>query len=141
MAWWAWLLIGFMLVAAEVVSTGLFLLFFGISALIVGALVAGGLINPAWVQWLLFSVIAAVSVALFRKPLMLRLKLNQRKDQDTMIGETARASEDIPANAQGKAELRGSTWMARNAGAAPILRGQICKVERVEGIVLIVRGD
>src|SRR6185436_14349625 len=96
MTWWAWLILGFALMGAEVLSTGLFLLFFGISAVLVGALSWAGLGGPAWVEWLLFSVLSIGSVGLFRKPLLARLRLNERKELDTMVGEEARAVEDIP---------------------------------------------
>ena len=138
MTWWAWLILGFALMGAEVLSTGLFLLFFGISAVLVGALSWAGLGGPAWVEWLLFSVLSIGSVSLFRKPLLARLRLNERKELDTMVGEEARAVEDIPPSGQGKVELRGSVWMARNVSQEPIMRGQISRVQRVDGIVLFV---
>jgi membrane protein implicated in regulation of membrane protease activity len=141
MTWWAWLILGFALMAAEIVSMGLFLLFVGISAVIVGTLSWAGIVGPEWMEWLMFSIMSIVSVALFRKPLMRRLRLNEKKEVDTMIGEGARATEDIPANGQGKVELRGTVWMARNLGGAPILRGQASRVERVDGIVLFVRAE
>jgi len=141
MAWWAWVVFGFVLMVAEVFTTGIFLIFFGIAAVIVGALAWAGLAGPVWMEWLLFSIISIVSLGLFRKPLLRKAKLNERKDVDTMVGEKARAMEDIAANANGQAELRGSAWMARNIGPQPIVNGQVCTVERVDGIVLMVRSE
>jgi membrane protein implicated in regulation of membrane protease activity len=43
-------------------------------------------------------------------------------------------------NAIGKAELRGSTWNARNVGETPITEDQRCRVESVDGLTLSVRG-
>jgi membrane protein implicated in regulation of membrane protease activity len=138
MSWWAWLILGFALMAAEIVSMGLVLLFLGVSAVIVGALSWAGLSGPAWMEWLLFSILSLVSVGFFRKPLLRKLRLNEKRDIDTMVGEQARAIEDIPANGQGKVELRGSVWTARNLGGTPILSGQPCRVDRVDGITLFV---
>jgi len=141
MEWWAWVILGLVLLAAEMVSAGLFLVFFGIGGIVVGGLVRFGVIEAAWMQWATFSVVSLVSMALLRKPLQQRLKINVRKDQDTMLGERAVATEEMAAGGLGKVELRGSTWQARNLGEAPVKSGQGCKVERVEGITLLVRGE
>ena len=141
MEWWAWVILGFVLLAAEMVSAGLFLMFFGVGGLVVGGLVRLHLLEAAWMQWLAFSVVSLGSMALLRKPLQHRLKINVRKDQDTMLGERAVATEEMAAGGIGKVELRGSTWQARNLGDAPVKSGQGCKVEKVEGITLLVRGE
>lgn len=141
MEWWVWVILGFVLLAAEMVSAGLFLMFFGVGGIVVGALVRFHVIEAAWMQWLAFSVVSLGSMALLRKPLQHRLKINVRKDQDTMLGERAVASGEIAPGGLGKVELRGSTWQARNVGGSPVKSGQGCKVEKVEGITLLVRGE
>ena len=46
-----WVLLGFGLMLGEVVTPGgFFFLFFGVGALVVGAIVWAGLADPAWVQ-------------------------------------------------------------------------------------------
>jgi hypothetical protein len=141
MEWWLWVILGFVLLAAEMVSAGLFLMFFGVGGIVVGGLVRLHVIEAAWMQWLAFSVVSLGSMALLRKPLQQRLKINVRKDQDTMLGERAVATEEIAAGGLGKVGMRGSTWQARNLGDSPVKSGQGCKVERVEGITLLVRGE
>ena len=59
---------------------------------------------------------------------------------DAVVGQMAQALEDIAVDAIGKAELRGSAWAARNVGATAITRSQRCRVERVEGLTLHLRG-
>ncbi len=141
MVWWLWAVLGFVLMAAETLHMGLFLVFFGFSAVLVGVLTRFGLAGPEWTQWLLFSSISVVSVLLFRKPLLKLLSLNVHKDVDTMIGETAKAMEAIEVNARGKAELRGSTWNAVNVGGKALGAGDFCRVERVEGLTINVRAE
>ncbi len=141
MEWWMWVILGFVLLAAEMVSAGLFLMFFGVGGIVVGGLVRFHVIEAAWMQWLAFSVVSLGSLALLRKPLQHQLKINVRKDQDTMLGERAVATEEIAAGASGKVEMRGSTWQARNVGDSPVKHGQGCRVEKVEGITLLVRGE
>ena len=76
MQWWAWILFGLALLAAEMLTPGgFFVLFFGLAALIVGGLVAIGATGPVWTEWLLFSVIAVVSLIVFRKRLVDALKM------------------------------------------------------------------
>jgi membrane protein implicated in regulation of membrane protease activity len=47
----------------------------------------------------------------------------------------------MAVNAVGKAELRGASLTARNAGDKPLARGQRCTVERVEGLTIFVRAE
>ena len=141
MEWWAWVILGLVLLAAEMVSAGLFLIFFGVGGIVVGVLVRFGVIEAAWMQWAAFSVVSLVSMALLRKPLQHRLKINVHKDQDTMLGERAVATEEIAVGGLGKVEMRGSPWQGRNVGDSPVKAGQGCKVEKVEGITLLVRGE
>ena len=139
--WWMWLVLGLVLMALEVVTPGgFFVLFFGIGAAFVGLLDFAGLHMSFPAQGLLFVIIAVVSIILFRKPLQQRFQGNMPKGRvDNLVGETARALEDIPAGGIGKAELRGSAWNAHNIGDAPIPGSTRCRVERVDGLTLHVR--
>ena len=141
MAWWAWMLLGLALLIGEMVTPGLFLLFFGVGALVVGFLDLAGVGGPPWMQWVIFSAVSIVSMLLFRKPLLERMKQRETGDIDQLKDEHAVAMEEIVNNAMGKAELRGSPWNAKNVGAATISPGQRCRVERVEGLILYVRAD
>src|SRR5215213_5363502 len=114
MAWWLWVVVGIGLMVAEVITPGTFIaLFFGISAILVGALVLIDIGGPDWLQWVLFPFIALGLIAVARKFLRDKVTGSPRK-VDTIVGETATATEDIPVNAVGKVELRGSSWNAQN---------------------------
>lgn len=143
MAWWIWLVLGFLLLLVEVLTPGgFYIVFFGLAAIVVALASAAGLEGPLWVQGLLFAILSVAGLALFRKPLMKKLHRGQAgKEVDSLVGETAIAMGDIAADGIGQAELRGSAWNARNVGAAPVLRGQRCTVERVEGLMLWVRAQ
>jgi membrane protein implicated in regulation of membrane protease activity len=140
MTWWLWVLLGFFLLIVELVTPGgFYILFFGIGAIIVGTLDSLGLAGPDWMQWLLFSVLSVGCLLIFRRPLMRKLRPSRAdRPVDSLVGETAQAMEDIPAGGQGKAELRGASWNARNTGQQALLRGQRCQVDKVEGLVLWV---
>lgn len=142
MSWWIWVALGLVLAAIELATPGgIFIIFFGIAALAVGALTLAGLIASTWVQWLLFPVIALVAVRLFRQPLLGRLGMRDNSAVDTLIGELAMPSTDIVPGGHGRAEMRGSTWNVRNVAAVPIAAGQRCRVVMVEGLVLDIRPE
>ena len=92
MIWWYWMVLGLALLGAEMTTPGgFYILFFGLSALIVGTLAGLDVVQTDWLQWLLFSVIAVLSLLLFRGPLLARIS-DERKGQpdiDSMVGETA----------------------------------------------------
>jgi membrane protein implicated in regulation of membrane protease activity len=143
MPWWMWAILGLFLLILEVQTfSGFYVMFFGIGALLVGALVAAGSGGPPSVQWLLFSVLSLVALSLFRRPIMQRLAPSRPgREVDSMLRETAIASEDIASGAVGKVELRGSSWSARNVGPSLLAKSQRCRVERVDELMLSVRAE
>ncbi len=139
MIWWIWVLIGFALLAIEFASTTLHVAFFGLGGLFVALLVGLGWHGPLWAQILVFTTFSLVALLVIRPPLMRKLKLNESKDVDTLIGENAIAMADIAVHGFGKAEMRGSSWNAQNVGTSPLTKGQRCTVESVEGLVIRIR--
>jgi membrane protein implicated in regulation of membrane protease activity len=140
MEWWIWILLGLGLLVVEMVTPGgLFALFFGFSGLLVAGLSALGL-GPAWLQWLVFAALGVVLLLLLRRRLQERLE-TRNIPVDSLVGEIAFPLEDLPAGATGRAELRGTSWTARNAGAAPLARGCRCQVEKVEGLTIWIRPE
>ena len=82
------------------------------------------------------------SLVLFRNPLMRKLNLGAgAADIDTLAGETGTVLEDMGAGANGRVELRGTTWSARNAGSTPLARGHRCVVVRAERLTLLVKPE
>ena len=138
MSWWIWLLLGLCLAALELLSAGgFYLVFFGISALLLGTLQLAGFVPAAWLQWFLFTAIAFVLLALFRNPLLRRLKPTHGP-VDQIVGGIAIPVEDIPPGEVGRAELRGTGWSVRNAHHGPLVKGQRCRVQRVDGLMLFL---
>ena len=139
MVWWYWMVLGLALLGAEMTTPGgFYILFFGLSALLVGTLAGLEVVSVDWLQWLLFSVIAVGSLLVFRGPLLARM--NDGRDAhapvDSMVGEVVIPLEALPAGATGRAELRGSTWTAKNVGPTDFRKGQRGKVTKVDGLTL-----
>lgn len=63
---WNWLIFGMLLMGLELLAPGVFLLWLGLAALLVGLL--SFVINPSWqMQILMFAVFAAAAVPLWRR--------------------------------------------------------------------------
>jgi hypothetical protein len=143
MSWWIWLLLGLVLVLAEVLTPGGFaLLLFGAAALLTGFIAATHVLTAWWAQWLLFAFLSIALLAALRQPLVRALRPpNVVENIDTLVGETALAVRDIAVNQVGKAEMRGTSWSARNVGSAPLVDGQRCRVQKVDGLMLWVKAE
>jgi inner membrane protein len=144
MVWWYWMVLGLVLLGAEMTTPGgFYILFFGLSALLVGALAGFDIVLMDWLQWLLFSVIAIGSLLVFRGPLLARINdgTSTHADVDSMIGEVATALEALPAGATGKAELRGTTWTTKNVGSIAVDKGQRGRVTKVDGLTLWITAE
>ncbi len=138
--WWHWIAVGLVLVVLEIAAPGgFFVIFFGLAAMAVGALMLAGVAGELWVQLLLFSVLSAVFLLVFRNPLLRRFKFDRGTDEiDNLTGEPATALEDIAPSEAGRVELRGSTWRARNGSALPISRGARVRVIAVDRLTVVV---
>lgn len=142
MLWWQWLILGLLLIGMEILTLGglgnFYFLFFGMAAVLVSLLVWLGLNEPIYLQWFLFAVFGIVSFFALRKPLQAKASFGKQDELpvDSMVGEQATLVENVEAQRVGRAELRGSTWSARNAGTTTLLKGSSAKVIRVEGLTL-----
>ncbi len=144
MPWWGWVAAGMLMLVAELalVDAAFYLVFLGISALLVGAAELFGFHLPFWMQWTLFALLAVASLVLFQGKVYDRLRGGTFAEiPEGVTGDTAVAKEAIAAGARGRVELRGASWTARNAGAEPIEAGARCRVVRADGLTLEVRAE
>jgi membrane protein implicated in regulation of membrane protease activity len=139
MSWWMWVLLGVVLLAVEIVTPGgLFALFFGASAILVGGLVALG-VEARWLQWLLFAGLGVVLVGALRR--RLRPRMAGDPAVDGLVGELAIPQEDLAPGATGRADLRGAPWTAINDGGTTLRGGQRCRVSRAENLTIYIRAE
>ncbi|MBS1107122.1 MAG: hypothetical protein H6Q91_2624 [Deltaproteobacteria bacterium] len=144
MPWWGWIVVGAVLLAAElfVIPTDFFLVFLGTSAVAVGLLGLLGVDAPVWAQWAIFGVLSVVSLVFFRGWLKARLHRTEvPRVDDTLAGEIGVARESLAPGAVGLVELRGTGWSARNVGDAVLESGARVRVERLDGLTLQVRRE
>ncbi|HYK04415.1 MAG TPA: NfeD family protein [Thermoanaerobaculia bacterium] len=141
MSWWIWVVIGFLLLCVEFASTTMHLGLFAVGAFVTAIVVATGANVPLSGQIVIFTITSLLSFFFIRPALMKRLRLDEKKVVDSLVGEQAMTLEDIGVGGNGRAEMRGTTWSARNIGETALIRGQRCIVAAVEGLVLHVRAS
>ncbi len=141
MSWWIWVVLAFLLLCVEFVSTSMHIGIFAVGAFVVGIVIGlGAEMSLAW-QIVLFTAVSLFSFFVIRPALMRKLRLHEKKVVDSLVGEQAMALEEIGPGGSGRAEMRGTTWSARNVGETALTRGQRCIVAHVEGLVLHVRAS
>lgn len=140
MPWWGWMGVGMLLLAAELffIEADFFLVFLGVAAVLTGLLGWAVPELPTWGQWLAFAVLALVSMVLFRKRVYRLLRREVTDLPNDMLREQFELPTGLPVDGSCRVELRGSTWSARNVGAAPIVPGGKARVVGVDGITLNV---
>ncbi len=140
MTWWLWVVAGLVLLVLELLTPGVFFLFFGFAALVVGVWEATADGLGLALQMGVFSGLSIVTLLVFRGPILRRIRARPQDGPrvDPIVGEVAVARAIIPPRGHGQVELRGSVWNAVNAGGDPIEPGARCRVVRVEGLTLHV---
>jgi membrane protein implicated in regulation of membrane protease activity len=143
MEWWAWIAVGAILLGSELafVDAQFYLVFIGASALVVGFLTLGGLADAVWLQWLVFAVLSCGSMVTFRRRIYERLRRNLPTMKQGPAGETVILPAALAPGDTCRLEFRGSSWSAINAGTSVIGEGARARIERVDGLTLVVHGD
>jgi len=143
MQWWAWIAVGAILFGSELafVDAQFYLVFVGASAAIVGLLDLSGFALAQWLQWVVFGVLSMVSMVTFRRRIYERLRRNLPVMKLGVAGETVVVPAALAPGDTCRLEFRGTSWSAINAGASVIGEGARARIERVDGLTLIVHGD
>jgi membrane protein implicated in regulation of membrane protease activity len=143
MQWWAWIAVGAILLGSELafVDAQFYLVFVGTSAFIVGMLQLTGLGMPEWLQWLIFAAIAATSVLTFRRRIYERMRRKLPAMKGGPAGEIITLPTGLSPGETCRLEYRGGSWSAINGGKAAIPAGTRARIDRVDGLTLVVHGD
>ena len=137
-SFWAWLCIGFALLALELLASFTFFLWLGTSALVT-ALVLFLFPETTWqVQFLIFSILSVISIILSRRFLVNQQsksevpKLNRRAEQ--YIGRIFTLSENIEQG-EGKIKVDDTYW---KVSGPRLEKGTEVRVTGAEGAVFTV---
>ncbi len=134
---WNWLILAGLFFVLELFAPGIFLVWFGIAAAIVGAVAL--ILDVSW-QWqfMLFAALSLVAVFAARKFLRSndaqsdRPLLNQRAQQH--VGKSYMVADAIE-NGRGKVKIGDTLWRAEGPDAA---QGAHVKVTGADGTTLMV---
>ena len=143
MPWWGWIILGALLLGAEVlgVDAAFYLMFIGLAAVITGFLEVAGLNLEPWVQWVVFAVIALVLMVFFRKKLYAKLRGGGVGYEVGPAGETIRLEQNLEPGERGRIAYRGTDWSIVNAGDRVLEKGQQVEINAVDGLTLKVGGS
>jgi membrane protein implicated in regulation of membrane protease activity len=138
MLWWQWVVLGVLLLGAEtMVDAEFYLVFLGVSAVVVGLVDLAWPGSPMWVEWFLFSAVAVASLLFFRGWLYGKLRGAPGHDSG-LIGEIGVIEASIDAGETGRIKLRGTSWAARNIGDQSLDADARARIAAVSGVTVDV---
>lgn len=136
---WHWLAFGLLLLSGELLGTAGYLLWLGISGIIVGALLA--ILPLSWqMQWTAFASFSLITTWLWwryqhRKDRHSESEGSLNQKQKQLLGQITRLETDVQ---HGNCRIRigDTTWSARALQDIPA--NTLVKVTHVDGIVLTI---
>ncbi|MDX6614624.1 MAG: hypothetical protein QOD75_3810 [Blastocatellia bacterium] len=143
--WILWVILGVILIVAEVFTTGFVLLWFGIGAL--AAALAGLVgVDSLALQFLIFAVVSIALTAASRTIFVKYFSREEHGDSlrsgvDGLPGKVGTVvSSSRGAMNEGAVKVFGSTWTAYPApGEEPLEAGERVQVESIQGASIYVR--
>lgn len=136
---WSWFIIGCLLMALEALIPGVFILWIGVAAIVVGLFVSAWPEAPLGLQFLVLAVAIGLSVwvglRLHRKRKLSPEQSSLNSGLHSYIGRQAVA---ITAFAQGQGRVRLDDSFYTALCSAPIAEGDPVRVVGIEGSMLLV---
>lgn len=133
-----WIAVIIAAIAVEAASAQLVSIWFAGGGLI--GLIAHFLHAPFWVQ-VIAAAVATLILLLATRPLVRRFLRGKetRTNADRVVGRTAVVTEPIDnVLAKGRVSVLGNDWTARSLDGGTIPAGTQVRVERIEGVKLLV---
>jgi inner membrane protein len=142
MTWWGWIIVGAILLGAELtfVNAQFYLVFIGIAAILVGLVTATTAI-ASWAQWALFAVVAIVSMVMFRSRIYHRFRGALPTVNAGPTGGVITLHVPLAAGESCQAEYRGTVWTVQNDSDVAIPTGSRARVTSVRSLTLLVKPD
>jgi len=134
-----WMILGFILLIAEMFTASFFIMWFGVSALFT-ALVSWLWIDSFTLQLVIFAGVSFLLV-LFTRKLANKMsgEPSRKITQDEIIGKTGIVTETILSdNSKGLVKMNGQIWRAVSEKGTEIERGKKVVVKRLYGVKIYV---
>jgi inner membrane protein len=142
MPWWGWFILAAALLAFElfVIDAQFYLVFLGVSAVLVGVLDLADGDMAAWQQWLAFAALSLVTMIAFRdRVYQLVRKRTGHVQQPLTLGDRIVIPVRLEPGKTCRADYRGSSWTARNIDQQAIDAGKEAVIAHIDGLTLHVR--
>lgn len=135
-----WAIATVALIVLEIVTVDLIAVWFAGGAL--AAFVSSLFISELWLQILVFIVVSAI-LLIATRPIVRRVSSEQKKvatNVDSLIGKECIVKEEINnLENRGRVLADGLLWTARTADGTSAAIGEICVIDSIVGVKLIVR--
>ena len=139
MPWWGWLIGGVALLGLELflVEAEFYLVFIGVSAVIVGLLDLAGVDLVEWQQWLVFAALLVVTMVTFRRRLhaFVRGRVGHVRERVTS-GDRVLVPVQLEPGQSCRVEYHGTSWSARNVDVLPLAAGSEAVISNVDDLTL-----
>lgn len=132
-----WAIIGVVMMIVEIFAVSFFFLFIGVGAFVTALLSWTGITDSLVTQLIVFSVVSAASMLIFRKKLRESFN-NKGGDYNEFKGEKARVISPISPNSDGKVFFRGADWIAYSDSSVEIPINSPVAIKKADGIRLLV---
>ena len=140
MPWWGWIIVGIVLFASELllIDAAFYLVFIGTAAIIIGLILTIDPTLSTSIQWILFAILAIVSMVFFRKKLYKKIRGNLPGYKQGLTGDIIQLPEPLAPGDSCRLDYRGTTWTVVNRGTDTIPINTDIKIDKVEGLTLIL---
>lgn len=143
-AWWVFVVVGIVLMIAEIFTPGFVILWFGMAALITAIPVYLG---ASLTEVVLSYAVAVLLLGVFGRRLMLRVSaLSGAKEIETNVGAVVGCKgvvvEEInPVLGVGRVRVGGEIWTAVSEDRTAVAKDETVVVRSVDGVKLVVRKE
>ena len=143
MEYYYWFIAALILSLIEILTPGFVILWFGVSAAIVGLLDLLG-IHDTLIQVIIFVSLSLLMVILsrtfFKKTFTKSPGENYKTNVDVLVGKNAKVTQEIDnSKGTGRIEVDGQDWAARSDDGITIPVGTNVSITRFEGVKLFVK--
>lgn len=135
----AWLILGLVLLAFEIMTGTFVLLFFSVAAFIVGILAWLTVVESNVVQMVMFGALGGGGLLIFKDKVRQALQKSGHEKYKIDAGEVITLDTGIPTDGQAEVNYQGTKWTAINEAGRPLNAGEKVKIVRIDGVKLVVK--
>lgn len=133
-----WLVLAIILFIIEAVTVGMVCIWFGIAAVV--SMLSTFVTSNVYIQWLIFIIVAVVTLVLFRPLAKKSISDSKEKtNSEALIGRTAFLTEEINEEKMGRLKVGDVSWIAVSDSDETIAKGEKVKIVSITGNKLVVQ--